>query len=92
MTLHQLHQLLGQLIEQGTAKRLSVCIDKDTFQDVREVGGCVILEVCAVEVQSHVVCDGDGFTAVRADGSERQRTSVVLMGPHREPAPARRAP
>ena len=33
-----------------------------------------------------------GVTAVRADGSERQRTSVVLMGPHREPAPARRAP
>ena len=79
MTLQKLHRILGALVERGYGRR-EVCIDKGTFVHNLEADGCVILPVCRIDVQTFELMDGDGFHDLKADGTCKQRTSIVLGG------------
>ena len=79
MTVNKLHKLLGELIAQGYGRQ-RVCVDKPSFRDNRESDGCVVLEVCDAQLRTYNLMDGDGAHALRADGTERMLTSLVLDG------------
>jgi uncharacterized protein YtpQ (UPF0354 family) len=80
MKAFRFHNLIGKLIVESNAGHLAVCIDKSTFSHPLENDGCVILDVHAAEVRTYPVLDGDGYTEINKDGTERMRTSVVLYG------------
>jgi len=77
MTLNQLHKRLGKLIEEGHGRR-KVCVDKETFTHNCEDEGVVILDVSGVGVETITIMVDD--STERADGSERLRQTVVLVG------------
>lgn len=79
MTINRLHTLLGAMIAAGHGRR-TVCIDKPSFTHNLESDGCVILEVEDAALQTYNRIDDDGGLAVKADGSERTLTSLVLDG------------
>ncbi len=79
MTLNKLHSLVLRLIKQGHGRK-SVFIDKSTFQHNLESDGCVVLPVSAAEMRTYRILNDDGGTHINADGTERQRTSMVLVG------------
>lgn len=79
VTINQLYRLLGKQIDAGNG-RLPVCVNKETFTDNREPDGCVILEVCGLNVERIRMCDGDGGTAVTKAGLEITRRTAVLFG------------
>ena len=79
MTLNKLHSLIFRLIKEGHGRR-SVFIDKSTFQHNLEIDGCVVLPVEAAEMRTYIILDDDGGTYINADGTERQRTNLVLVG------------
>jgi hypothetical protein len=79
MTLNQLHKLLTKLIAQGHGRK-SVYVDKGSYRDNREKDGCVILPVNRGAMHTYQLLDDDGGSWINADGSERHRTSLVLIG------------
>lgn len=79
MTVNQLHKALGKMIENGNG-RLPVCVNKPTFSSNLEPDGHVILDICGANMRVYPVIDGDGGTALRKDGTERQMSCVVLYG------------
>jgi hypothetical protein len=79
MTVNQLHKLLTKLIAQGHGRK-SVYVDKGSYRDPREADGCVILPVYRGAMHTYRLLDEDGGTWINADGTERQRTSLVLIG------------
>lgn len=79
MTLNQLHKLLTKLIAQGHGRR-SVQVDKGSYRHNLEADGCVILPVDRAAMHTYRILNDDGGTHINADGTERQRTSLVLIG------------
>lgn len=79
MTVSKLHKLLGEMIARGHGRK-PVCVDKATFQHNCEADGVTILDVCKVKLISHWIDDGDGCAIINKDGTERQKTSFVLLG------------
>lgn len=79
MTLNQLHKLLTKLIAQGHGRK-AVYVDKGSYRDNRENDGCVILPVDTGAMHTYRLLDEDGGYWINKDGSERQRTSLVLVG------------
>ena len=79
LTVGRLHKLLGQMIEQGHARR-GVCVSKETFRDNREGDGCTILQAYDCRVKRINLADDDGGTAINKDGSERTTTVAILFG------------
>lgn len=80
MTVGKLHKLLGQLVDQGHARK-PVCINKNTFRHPLEDDGAVILGVEAVTGPKWIGnADDDGFTKENADGTESGRMTVILEG------------
>lgn len=79
MTINQLHKLLGKLIAKGHGRR-QVHVDKGSYRHNLEADGCVILPVYRAAVHTYRILDDDGATHINADGMERQRTSLVLIG------------
>ncbi len=77
MTLNQLHKRLTKLIEQGYGRR-TVCVDKPTFSHACESDGANILGVDGVGVRTVRYMVDDSYEL--ADGTERQRTVVILAG------------
>ena len=78
-TVGRLHKLLGQLVEQGHARK-PVAVYKTTFTDPCEADGHVVLNVYDADLQYIPVGDGDGSIATNKDGSERYRVTLVLTG------------
>lgn len=67
-----------QKLEKKVGPRTTVSIDKPTFNDGNDTWN-----ICGVEMVKSVyvnTVDGDGFTVVNKDGTERGKTEVVLMG------------
>ena len=79
MTLNQLHKLLTKLIAQGHGRK-AVYVDKGSYRHNLEQDGCVILPVERGAIHTYRILDDDGATYINADGTERQRTSLVLIG------------
>lgn len=79
MTVNKLYELLHKLVIQGHGRK-SVCIDKPSFAHNLENDGCVILEVESAQVRTYNRIGDDGGHALKADGSERLITSLVLDG------------
>ena len=79
MTVNQLYVKLEKLMKRGY-KRREVCIRKDTFSHRLEDEAVVILPVVDVGVMTYGIADDDGSAKINKDGSERQRTGVVLFG------------
>lgn len=79
MTINQLHKILGGLVTKGFGKR-KVSISKTTFRHKLEADGCTILDVESAALQQFEIMDGDGSAELRADGSVRTFTSLVLSG------------
>ncbi|MEM1355958.1 MAG: hypothetical protein AAGH88_13875 [Planctomycetota bacterium] len=83
MTVYMLHNLLGQMIKKGLARR-KIVVDKRSFISLLEEDGHILMNVESCETQTHSMMEEDGGAKFNADGSERVRTSVVLQGsdPH----------
>jgi hypothetical protein len=79
ITIGRLHKELGKLIENGK-KRQRVCISKTTFTHNLEDDGCTILDVEKAELRLITMADGDGYQAMRKDGSESRHVVLVLSG------------
>lgn len=79
MTVNALHKLLGKLINQGHARK-PVCIDKTTFTHNLEQDGCLILEVCGVDILPIIKMDDDGGSKVDSKGRECYQQTCVLVG------------
>lgn len=79
MTVNQLHKLLTKLIAQGHGRR-GVYVDKGSYRHNLEEDGCVILPVNVGRMHTYRILNDDGGTHINADGTERQRTSLVLIG------------
>lgn len=79
MTVNQLHKLLTKLIAQGHGRK-AVYVDKASYRDNRESDGCVILPVYRGAMHTYRLFDDDGGIAYDSKGTERQRTSLVLIG------------
>lgn len=79
ITVKRLYRMLGALIDDGHGNR-KVCVDKPSFQHNLEADGCVILEVSGAQIHTYPLIDGDGSTVENKDGTERELTSVVLIG------------
>ena len=85
MTINELHKLTDYLIAQGKGG-YAVCISKDTFGHVLEADGCTILDVEKAEIETHEMMDADGGAELRADGSVKTTTVLLLSGDW-EPTP-----
>lgn len=79
ITVGRLHKELTKLIEQGHARK-HVMINKRTFSHVLEPDGVCILPVEDFIVDSYTIADDDGGIATNKDGSEKYKTSLVLIG------------
>ncbi len=79
MTIGKLHKLLSVLIENGLAKT-NVTIDKTTFTHALEEDGAVILRVESGKIECIPMLGDDGFTKIKADGTESQSMVFVLKG------------
>lgn len=79
MTANKLRKILDRIIAEGHG-RCRVSVAKDSFRDNRESDGCVILPVDGIDVRWIVDADDDGGTAFNKDGTERGRTTVILVG------------
>ena len=79
MTLNQLYKPLGQLIAKGHGRE-TVCIDKPSFTHPLEADGVVYQDISGVRAEVFTMCDGDGFTIINKDGSERVRGGFLLYG------------
>lgn len=79
MTINQLHKLLAKYIAQGHGRR-QVHVDKGSYRHNLEADGCIILPVYRAAIHSYRMLDEDGAWALKADGTEVSRTSLVLIG------------
>jgi hypothetical protein len=79
MTVNQLHKLLTKLIAKGHGRR-GVYVDKGSYRHALESDGCIILPVSHGEMHTYLLLNDDGGAHINADGTERQRTSLVLIG------------
>lgn len=79
-TVSRLHKVLGELIEQGHGRK-PVQINKQSFQNVLEDDGVVIMDIETVEGPSWItMSDDDGGTKWNRDGSEAGRNVIILKG------------
>lgn len=80
MQASRFHNLLGKLIVEHRANRMTVCVNKDSFKHALESDGAVILEVAGIEIRTYPMLDDDGGIKELKDGTESQRTSIVIYG------------
>lgn len=81
MTINQLHELTGNLIQKGLGyKRMGVCIDKESYRSNLENDGVRIFVVDFAEIRNYPIVDPDGGIAVNKDGTEKTKTSLILFG------------
>lgn len=57
---------------------VKVCVDHDSLWTGN--GTFNICDVSGIDVSSIRIADGDGFTVINKDGSERERTCAVIKG------------
>ena len=79
LTISKLHKELGKAIENGCGRML-VCINKKTFTHPLESDGCIILPVETADIESVPIINDDGGFAKRKDGTEIEKTWMVLRG------------
>lgn len=79
MTVNGMRKALDRLIAQGHG-RCRVSVAKESFRDNRESDGCTILPVAGVDLRWIVDADDDGGTALNKDGTERGRTTAIIVG------------
>jgi len=77
MTIGQLHKLLEGLIQKH-GPRLQVCVSIPTLWTGNDTFN--VSDIHKGDVQCMNMCDGDGFTIINKDGSERVRSSFILKG------------
>lgn len=79
MTVQALHRRLQKLLDEGHGRK-PVCIDKKTFGHNCEGDGVTILPVVSLGLVGYTIDDGDGCATINADGTERRRVGLVLVG------------
>jgi len=79
MTITGLQKILAKLIQEGHGKK-KIVVDKSSFQHPCEEDGVVILDIDKVTVRSYPICDDDGGSKFRKDGTECYHTNVVITG------------
>lgn len=93
MTTFKLWQLLGAMMRDNEkTRRMPVHVDKSSFAHALESDGAVILKVAGLEVLTYHILDDDGGIKINKDGTESQRTSVVIYGDRYEPSDSDRKP
>lgn len=81
MTVARLHKMLGEMVEAGKGRR-PVCVNKASFYHPLEGDGVVILDVTDATEKTITIADDDGWTAIKADGTEKTRKVFMLGGGH----------
>ena len=72
MTVGQLNKITSEMVKNGKS-RMNVCIDRSTFTHPLESDGLVIMDVSSADTQTFSLMDGDGFTELRKDGTEKRK-------------------
>jgi len=80
LTVAALYRKLGQLISAGHARK-PIVVDKTSFKHPLEGYGVTLIHARDVDVEWIRLCDDDGGTALKADGSERGFVAAVIVGP-----------
>ena len=76
-TVARLHKELGKLVEAGHGRKV-VTVDKESFQhNLPEV---TFHELAGLGIKYVSMCDDDGGTKWRKDGSESCSTILILAG------------
>lgn len=84
MTVNQLHKILIKLIANGEG-RLGVHVSKETFTHNCEDDGVTILKVEKCITRRVLYWNNDTDSYENADGSERTKRVVILVGDSWEP-------